>query len=63
MGNILIKILLNDTTNILINNPKKLLKTDLSNIRNTHNRKKTNLQIPNDYINISKEDKYSILDI
>ena len=64
MGNILIKILINDTNNIMITNPKKLLKIDLSDIRNSkYRKKKKDLQIPNDYVKISKEDKFSIIDI
>ena len=63
MGNILIKILFKDTKNILINNPKKLLKADISDIRNTNLTNYNAKTISKDYIKISKKDKYSIMDI
>ena len=63
MGNILIKILLKDTNNILTsNNSKKLLKGNLFDKRNIV-RYKNIPSISKDYIKISKEDKFSILDI
>ena len=65
MGNILIKILFKDTNNILTSkNSKKLIKGNLYDKRNKNIVGYENSpSISKDYIKISKEDKFSILDI
>ena len=63
MGNILIKILLKDTKNILTSSNSRKLKANLSDIRNKNKlHYKNNSSISKDYIKISKEDKISIID-